>query len=70
MNIKLDKLPVLMEAPGMKMSMQDGLGGMAVAYWETGPMPATPNLLEGMPLLAQLPGLLWSSMFERSTSKT
>jgi len=49
MNIKLDKLPVVTEAPGMKMQMQGGLGGMAVAYWETAAMPASPNLLEGLP---------------------
>ena len=49
MNIKLDKIPVVTEAPGMKMQMQSGLGGMAVAYWQTGAMPATPNLLEGLP---------------------
>jgi hypothetical protein len=49
MNIKLDKLPVVTETPGMKVQMLGGLGGMVVFYWETGPMPATPNLLEGMP---------------------
>ena len=49
MNIKLDKLPVITDVPGMKMQMLGGLGGMVVIYWETGPMPATPNLLEGLP---------------------
>lgn len=49
MNIQLDNIPVITEVPGMKMQMQGGLGGMAVAYWETGKMPATPNLLEGLP---------------------
>jgi len=49
MKIQLDNIPVITEVPGMKMQMQGGLGGMAVAYWETGPMPATPNLLEGLP---------------------
>jgi hypothetical protein len=49
MNIKLDKLPVITEAPGMKMHMQDGLGGMAVTYMETAAMPASPNLFEGLP---------------------
>lgn len=49
MNIRLNELPVITDAPGMKMQMLGGLGGMAVTYWKTGPMPATPNLLEGLP---------------------
>lgn len=49
MHIKLENLPVIMEAPGIKMRVQDGLGGMAVAYNEMPPMPSTPNLLEGLP---------------------
>jgi hypothetical protein len=49
MNIRLNELPVITDAPGMKMQMLDGLGGMAVTYWETGPMPATPDLFKGLP---------------------
>lgn len=49
MHIKLENLPIINEAPGTKMHLQDGLGGMAVGYNEMPVMPSTPNLLEGLP---------------------
>ncbi|KPL08884.1 MAG: hypothetical protein AMS26_23620 [Bacteroides sp. SM23_62] len=49
MHIKLENLPIIMEAPGTKMHMQDGLGGMAVSYNEMPVLASTPNLLEGLP---------------------
>lgn len=33
MHCKLENLPVTMEAPGTKMCMQTGWGGMTVLYW-------------------------------------
>jgi hypothetical protein len=51
MHILKENLPVAMEAPGTKMRMQVGWGGMAVAYNE---MPSideknAPALFEGLP---------------------
>ena len=49
MHTKLENLPIIIEAPGTKMHMQDGLGGMAVCYNEMPVLSSTPNLLEGLP---------------------
>jgi hypothetical protein len=48
MHCKLENLPVFMEAPGTKMLMQSGWGGMAVAYYV---MPGTDSrpMLKGLP---------------------
>ena len=48
MHLKLEDLPVFMEAPGTKMLMQPGWGDMAVAYYE---MPGTDSkpMLKGLP---------------------
>ena len=48
MHSKLEKLPVSVEAPGTKMHMQTGWGGMAVAY---NVMPAVDSrpMLKGLP---------------------
>ena len=49
MHTELEKLPVALEAPGTKMHMQTGWGGMAVAY----------NVMPGVdsrPMLKGLPG--------------
>ncbi|MCX6253922.1 MAG: hypothetical protein NTV31_05525 [Bacteroidia bacterium] len=48
MHILKEKLPVAMEAPGTKMRLQMGLGGMAVAYNEMPPMDSAP-MLKGLP---------------------
>lgn len=48
MHIKLENLPVMMEAPGTKMCIQDGLGGMGVGYYEMPAMKDT-SLFEGLP---------------------
>ena len=48
MHEKLENLPVFIEAPGTKIHMQYGLGGMAVSYNEMPIMASTPNLLEGL----------------------
>ena len=48
MHSKLEDLPLSMEAPGTKMHMQTGWGGMAVAY---NVMPVTDSrpMLKGLP---------------------
>ncbi len=48
MHCKLEDLPVTMEAPGTKMCMQSGWGGMAVAY---NVMPGADSrpMLKGLP---------------------
>ena len=48
MHCKLENLPLISEAPGTKMQLQDGLGDMAVAYYEFPAIPQSPNLLEGL----------------------
>jgi hypothetical protein len=48
MHSKLENLPVFMEAPGTKMQMRDGWGGMAVAYNVMPAMDSAP-MLKGLP---------------------
>ncbi len=48
MHLKLENLPVLMEAPGTKMLVQKGWGGMAAAYYEMQATDSRP-MMKGMP---------------------
>ena len=51
MHILKENLPVTMDAPGMKMTLQMGWGGMGVSYNEFGPMDKKTSALmfEGFP---------------------
>jgi len=51
MHILKEELPVTMDAPGMKMQIQMGWGGMAVAYNEMAPMDkkTAASIFEGFP---------------------
>ena len=48
MHLKLENLPVSVEAPGTKMCMQQGWGGMAVAYNVMPGVDSRP-MLKGLP---------------------
>jgi hypothetical protein len=48
MHSKLEKLPVAMDAPGLKLHMQPGWGGMTVTYWVTKGVDSRP-MLKGLP---------------------
>ena len=48
MHLKLENLPVSMEAPGTKMHLKTGWGGMAVAYWKVRAVDSRP-MLKGLP---------------------
>ena len=51
MHILKEKLPVTMDSPGMKMTLQMGWGGMGVSFNEFGPMDrkASDAMFEGFP---------------------
>lgn len=51
MHILKEKLPVTMDAPGMKMTLQMGWGGMGVSFNEFGPMDrkSSDAMFEGFP---------------------
>lgn len=49
MHCKLEDLPVFMEAPGTKVLMQPGWGGMTVAFWQMPGADSKP-MFKGSPI--------------------